>query len=108
MPKVCVFCLNPVRVASTDRERAREHVFANWALKEFDLAKDRIEFSRFETTAPSPPSLQVSEQTPIRTVDLNNFVLGNVCSRCNNGWMSDLERATQPELRRLIQVPHEQ
>jgi hypothetical protein len=102
VPKTCVFCGNPVLDPSTDRRRAREHVFSSWALEEFGVARDTIEFSKFEAMRADGSSLQTTIQTPIRKFDLNNFVLGAVCSVCNNGWMSRLETQVKPNLTLLI------
>ena len=44
---------------------------------------------------------QLGEQTTIRRLDLNNFLLGDVCSKCNNGWMSALEARMKPILAKL-------
>ncbi|MER9566784.1 MULTISPECIES: hypothetical protein [unclassified Mesorhizobium] len=85
--KTCVFCRNPVRDPETVRSRSREHVFPFWALKEFDAVRDVIEFPRMEANSTDGLSAQLTEQTTIRRLDLNNFLLGDVCSRCNNGRM---------------------
>jgi hypothetical protein len=100
--KPCVFCGHPVRDPATERIRAREHVFPFWVLDEFGVARDIIEFSPFEATREDGASLQVTIQTPIRRFDLNNFLLGAVCSVCNSGWMSRLETRVQPNLIALI------
>lgn len=102
--KTCVFCGQPVRDPGTDRIRAREHVFPLWALEEFGIKREVIEFSTFEGSRDDGESLQLTEQTPIRSFDLNNFLLGAVCSICNNGWMSRLETRVQPDLRNLVRL----
>jgi hypothetical protein len=101
-PKTCVFCGHPVRDPATNRTRAREHVFSFWALDEFGITRDRIEFSPFEAAREDGASLQLTAQTPIRRFDLNSFLLGAVCSTCNSGWMSRLESRVQPALTALI------
>ncbi len=102
MPKICVFCGHPVQDPSTKRERAREHVFPAWALEEFGVTRDAIEFSVLEASREDRASLQTTIQEPVRKFDLNNFLLGAVCSVCNNGWMSRLETRVRPNLRLLI------
>ena len=72
LPKVCVFCGKPVRDPLTERKRAREHVFPSWALEEFGVTRDTIEFSLFEAMWDDGASLQVvgtelSEDDPIET-----------------------------------------
>lgn len=100
--KICVFCGNPVRDPATNRMRAREHVFSFWALDEFGVTRDMIEFSPFEAVREDEASLHLTAQTSIRRIDLNSFLLGAVCSTCNNGWMSRLETRVRPSLKTLI------
>ncbi|RWK51070.1 MAG: hypothetical protein E5X54_32995 [Mesorhizobium sp.] len=99
--KICVFCRNPVRDLHTGRTRSREHVFPFWALKGLSAVRDLIEFSRMEAISADGMTAQLSEQTSIRRLDLNNFLLGDVCSKCNNGWMSALEARMKPILAKL-------
>lgn len=100
--KVCVFCGNPVRDPQTGRSRAREHVFPAWALEKFGIERDMIEFSPMEAVREDGGSLQVSVQTSNRKLDLNNFLLGAVCSTCNHGWMSRLEARVKTALSALV------
>lgn len=100
--RICVFCGHPVRDPATKRTRAREHVFPFWMLDELGIVRHTIEFSPFEATRGDGTSLQMTEQTPIRRLDFNSFVLGAVCSTCNNGWMSRLESRVKPNLLALI------
>ncbi|MCA0417736.1 MAG: SEC-C domain-containing protein [Proteobacteria bacterium] len=99
MAKKCAFCGIEVRHQSTARTRAREHVFPRWALEEFNLSKAEIEFTEINTMN---GSLHLSKLPPIRKFDLDSFLLGNVCSNCNNGWMSNLESESKPALREFI------
>lgn len=100
--KSCVFCENPVRDTKTNRQRAREHVFPSWALDKFDVSGESIEFSPMEAARDDGGSLQMTAQTPIRCFNLNNFLLGAVCSTCNHGWMSRLEARVKWPLDNLI------
>lgn len=99
--KTCVFCGNSVRNKKTNRQRACEHVFPAWVLDQFGVGRESIEFSPMEAARDDGHSLQMTVQTPIRHFDLNNFLLGAVCSTCNNGWMSRLETRIKPILENL-------
>jgi hypothetical protein len=102
--KTCVFCGHPVNDPATERKRAREHVYPNWALERYGIKKHVIEFTPYELIRNDGISLQltVPDQDHKRKLTLDNFLLGNVCNKCNNGWMSRLEGNVRKEMESLI------
>lgn len=101
--KRCVFCCMPVNDKNAGRHRAREHVFPAWLLDRLNARRDIIEFSKTEAKCADGRSLQLTDQAAIRQLDFNNFLLGAVCSTCNNGWMSRLENTVKPALGQLAE-----
>ena len=79
----CAFCGGPAN--------SREHVFPDWMHKLYPVQQVNIncEHSLVATR-------QYTERASNRRVRL-------VCARCNNGWMSDIERAAKPVLEALFQ-----
>jgi hypothetical protein len=76
--KSCVFCKSELAVVG----RAREHILPRWLQEEWNLHKNLIEPTHVDE------SFSIISQ---RRHTLHSFVAGNVCSPCNNGWMSALE-----------------
>ena len=62
--------------------RAREHILPRWLQNEWQIAENVIEPTHFNQ------EFAVVSQ---RRHTLDGLVAGNVCARCNNGWMSALE-----------------
>jgi hypothetical protein len=77
----CVFC-----DAILSGCRTREHVFAQWAIDEFQLDEDRILATHF-----SADGKVLSD----RCHNARQIILGRVCAECNNGWMSQLENGNK-------------
>ncbi len=100
---ICVFCRISIRGSKASRGRAREHVFPAWALNQFKIKRESIEFSPMEAVRDDYSSLQLSVQTAIRKFNLNSFLLGADCSDCNNGWISRLETRVKPTLEVLVE-----
>jgi len=78
----CCFC-------SENHQRAKEHVWPVWLQEHFGTL--RAEFKGTHETFASQP---VSS----RTQTGNRMLLGSVCCKCNNGWMSSLEAAAKPAI----------
>lgn len=76
--KTCVFCKSNLAISG----RAKEHVFPQWMLDEWEFRDSTIEPIHFDR-----------EGTVIskRTHTFNGFLSGSVCCKCNHGWMSSLE-----------------
>lgn len=100
--KKCIFCDHAIGGGDNARPRAREHIFASWALEQFGIAKNEISYSRFESESGADLSLHVTEQTRFRAHALDSFLLGNVCNVCNNERLNALEKAVAPTLKKLI------
>jgi hypothetical protein len=79
----CIFC-------GSDAKLTREHVFAQWLRDYFptdgqnEYLRRQIDFDSDEVHARPGPDFDI--------------VVRDYCSTCNNGWMSDLERAVEPIL----------
>lgn len=85
MPASCAFCCST-------KPLTREHVFGQWVSKiGLDLTP-----ARHRTGALNGLPRDIGEQPPYR-LQVKNF-----CARCNNGWMSDLERDAQQVLTLFI------
>jgi len=88
----CVGCDKPFNEVS----RSREHILPEWlaleveqpdlSLKQYRHDEDRV------------------EDELLRSHDLGSFVIKNVCSACNNGWMSRLEGRAKPILLELMNM----
>lgn len=88
----CVFCrLDLTGVA------AEEHIFPKWLLAHLGIPKtDRMfQGSGDEATLDA-------DDVDGRIHGTWRFVEGRVCQKCNNGWLSDLERDTRPGLEVLM------
>jgi len=68
--------------------RGREHVFAESWLSELGAGQERtaIERRQFDT----------NELEAARDHTYDSFLCGDICKRCNFGWMSSLEAAVKP------------
>jgi hypothetical protein len=72
----------------TSSPASREHVFAQWLLKE--LGSPSMSFYRRYGDGSTEPHRQ--------PINLESFVLRRICENCNNGWMSKLEEVVKPIL----------
>lgn len=87
MARVCIFCGGtPV---------SDEHVFPLWLVE--ILHRLGASYDRTRRTMGSKPS-EHTFQTPVIEVTARR-----VCERCNNRWMSDIEKAAAPILSPLVQ-----
>ncbi len=76
---------------------AEEHIFPEWLLRHLGIPKAEQMFQGFGNEA----TLDTDEEGA-RVHGTWRFVEGRVCRRCNNGWLSDLERDVRPGLEVLI------
>jgi hypothetical protein len=87
MPTPCVFC------GRTDRPITREHIFAEWVDKLFPEAA--------ATKSLSVLIKRDGTEKPYQAFPFEQTVRV-VCDKCNNEWMSRLERAVAPVLGPMI------
>jgi hypothetical protein len=81
--RTCIFCDNPVN--------SKEDAWPSWLVREFNgTEKGIVEGQRGQQSSYS----WHAGKYPLRT--------GNVCKKCNNGWMSDLENRVKPILERFF------
>lgn len=86
-PKPCIFC--------GGKSGSLEDIVANWILDQAQIRGRKVNIGfamRGETF-----SDRVTEERPIE-----EFLLPSVCTPCNTGWMSGLERHVQPLLKDLL------
>ncbi len=83
----CVFC--------GGTELSKEHIFAQWLLKELDIFDNDVTM-----THASVVGIPVSN----RRHPFSKLVNGLVCKKCNNGWMSQLESDCQKNIINLMNM----
>ncbi len=91
--KRCLFC----KISLTGI-RAKEHIFPQWLLRHFSMEKELVEptTTTFITEVQDQNEIVVGSQIIAkRTQTMNSMVAGKVCSNCNCGWMSDLEKSVK-------------
>ena len=82
----CIFCGGgPV---------SKEHVWALWLTDVLGFARFRVEADRPSGLMPSREAVSIDKQARV------------VCTRCNNGWMNNLEGSVRPLITRLITDPN--
>ena len=81
----CVFC--------GSRELSKEHIIAEWLLKELGVWEQDVQMSHVNFVGP------ISE----RKHAFSKLVNGLVCEKnCNNGWMSSLENVCKEHIKNLM------
>lgn len=90
MIRTCLFC----EVELTNSNKSNEHIIPQWLLDHLSIREFEI-----DPTHMTPKGSVVSK----RSHTLNNFLCGNVCQKCNGGWMSKLEVKAKPILIDLIE-----
>jgi len=70
----CIFC--------GDKGGSAEHIIAQWLIKRMGVEKRKITVAAIDG---------VGNRTERSSHTLFNYTTKNVCSLCNNGWMSELE-----------------
>lgn len=83
----CIFCGNT--------ELSKEHIFAQWLLKELDIYDADVSM-----THASVAGLPISN----RKHPFSKLVNGLVCEKCNNGWMSQLEGDCKQHITNIMNV----
>ena len=81
----CIFC-------AQRRQVSREHVLPRWMVKSFDM-QGRIVIDSTTRGVTDP----VHERS-----DLFVHLEGKICTSCNNGWLSALERQVKPILEPMV------
>lgn len=77
----------------------------DWMQKHFGLTGRRISYTPMESSG-IPTSLQLTPGAPEHLKRAHNYgsmLLGAVCAKCNNGWMSELEATAKADLITLIE-----
>lgn len=95
-PRACAFC-------GTAGGMSKEHVWPQW-LRPLagDVGSDRwTQAAGFRRSA-ADAFAELPTVTTQQPGSVLNMVNRNVCTRCNNGWMSQLETRTQPVVELLI------
>jgi len=88
----CVGCGKPF----TEVARSREHILPEWLAQEVEQPHLNLNQYRHDEDK--------VEDELLRSHDLGSFVIKNVCSACNNGWMSRLEGRAKPILVELMNM----
>jgi hypothetical protein len=87
--KTCMFC----NTLLTKVNRSKEHVMPQWLLDYLEIRNEKIQPTHFSATG---------ETKSIRYHTLEGLLAGQVCEKCNSGWMSILEQSAIPILKSLI------
>lgn len=80
----------------TNVTRSREHILPQWLAREVE--QPDLSLKQYLHNE------EQSEDALLRSHDLRSFVIKNVCTACNNGWMSQLEGRAQAMLLGLMQM----
>lgn len=90
----CMFC--------GSRVNSVEHLFAQWMTKDLNLPETPTANLRVE---PGPAMSRLNSPDMVRDYELTDRVIPasaarktvkRTCQRCNNGWMSDIDKAMKP------------
>lgn len=95
--KLCRVCDEPL---SAGGGNSREHVIPDWMQKHFGLEKRKISYTPMESSEIAT-SLQLTPSAPDhrrRSHNYGSMLLGAVCRKCNNGWMSSIEGEAKADL----------
>jgi hypothetical protein len=85
---VCIFC-------GQDRKRSREDVFPKWLHPLFPLLGEAEYLRRLVS-----PSSRDEHRRPASSVF--DVIVRDICTTCNNGWMSQLEQQVKPILMPML------
>jgi hypothetical protein len=88
LPKHCFFCENPI----VGKSRAKEDIVPKWIQKHKEIYHETITQYLWDKDR---------SKTFLRKHNLGSLLAGDVCSDCNNGWMSQLENDCIPILKAL-------
>lgn len=82
--------------------RAKEHVIPAHIQRRYALAKERLLNSHSRIVRNDFAGGHITVLPVQRELTFSGFLAGEICFRCNNGWMSNLENAVAPFLYDLI------
>lgn len=83
----CIYCDRNI----SSREKSREHVVPQWILKYLNAEKEKINL------VPISESLFVHKARSPTT----NTLTHTICSKCNNEWLSEIDRSCMPLVKYL-------
>ena len=89
---------------SEGRGKSNEHIIPKWMQEHYGLKKRKIAYTPLESLD-LPVSMQLTppaKRHPQRHHNFGKLLLGSVCKKCNDGWMSQIESAAKNELIELI------
>lgn len=101
MPRLCIFCRKPLV------KRSVEHILPQWMWPVLGLGSGTGLSNVHKRRVPGGESqltYLVIKNYP--TTSANGFVEGQVCTKCNTGWMSQLESKVIPILSPLTERPN--
>jgi hypothetical protein len=90
--RTCVGC----GVTLTKDCISREHILPQWLAEEIRLPEINLKQYQHDEDSPADELL--------RSHDLGSFAVKNVCTGCNNGWMSRLETRAQSLVSSLMHM----
>lgn len=88
--KRCIFC-------GKEGKLTYEHIFGDWILREGCLERTHQKYEFASISVPNPGEDRIIESR-IRAGDPLCSNVPVVCSRCNSGWMSQLQEKARPHL----------
>lgn len=83
MSKYCMFCGDKIEKS---KNKAKEHVLKNSWLKNLGHQKTELEFGLHNSE---------NEIVEVRRMVADALQCGEVCKKCNNGWMNDLDNSIE-------------
>ncbi|NUG02965.1 hypothetical protein, partial [Acinetobacter oleivorans] len=84
----CIYCTKEVN----GNEKTNEHIIPQWIIKELDIKDYKLNF-----TPVSKSLIALKPRTPV-----TNTLTHKVCKKCNNGWLSDIDKSCIPLLKDLM------
>ncbi|MDO7243144.1 hypothetical protein Q5M44_01170 [Acinetobacter pittii] len=84
---ICIYCGCNIK-----GKKSQEHVIPQWIIKRIGIQKYKHKF-----VLVSHKLNRVGERTPV-----TNTITHTVCSECNNGWLSDIDKSCTKALTELI------
>lgn len=84
----CIYCNKELK----GNEKTNEHVIPQWIIKELNIKNYKLNF-----TPVSKDFIAFKPRTPVA-----NTLTHKVCRKCNNGWLSDIDKSCTSLLRELM------
>ncbi|MUK45675.1 hypothetical protein GNP79_19560 [Aliivibrio fischeri] len=97
--KKCIFCYEDC----SGSKRAKEHIFPQHIQRRFSIHKAKLLNAHSKVVSGDFAGGHISILPPERQMTFSGFLAGSICSKCNNGWMSDLETKVIPFIYDLIE-----